>query len=75
MIRTQIMLTEEQHAYLKELARQTGRSLSDLIRQAIEEQRSKNPTPVERIIALIGAFEDDRGDVSERHDDYFPEDP
>ena len=75
MIRTQIMVTEEQHAYLKELSRQTGRSLSDLIREAIEDLRSGAPTPVERAKALLGAFEADRDDVSERHDYYFPDEP
>jgi len=75
MVRTQISLTKEQHAYLKELARRRGQSLSELVREAVDRLRAQSPSPVERAVSLIGAFEADRTDVSEHHDDYFPEDP
>ncbi len=73
MLRTQISLSAEQHAYLKELSRQTGASLSELVRRAIDELREKNVTPVRKALELVGSFEADRDDVSERHDDFFPE--
>jgi len=38
MVRTQIMLTEEQHARLKDESARTGLSLAELIRQALDER-------------------------------------
>ncbi|HIE12299.1 MAG TPA: ribbon-helix-helix protein, CopG family [Desulfotomaculum sp.] len=40
MIRTQVLLTEEQHRFLTEEARTRGVSLSELIRRLVEEKRS-----------------------------------
>ena len=71
MVRTQISLTGEQHRFLKSLAKQTGVSLSTLVRQAVDMLRKSGDTPAERALALLGAFEADRPDVSVRHDDYF----
>lgn len=38
MRRTQIMLTEGQHARLRDEAARTGRSLAELIRRAVDER-------------------------------------
>jgi len=38
MIRTQIILEEDQHHQLVEIARQQNRSLSDLVREFLDEQ-------------------------------------
>ena len=38
MVRTQILLEPEQHHLLTEIARQENRSLSDLIRQLVDER-------------------------------------
>jgi hypothetical protein len=71
MIRTQISLTEEQHHYLKTTAGATGESLSAILRRALDEHRRRRDRPVERALAVLGAFEADRDDVSERHDEYL----
>jgi len=39
MIRTQVLLTEEQYKFLTEEARTQGVSLSELIRRLVEEKR------------------------------------
>lgn len=72
MVRTQVLLTEEQRAFLEGLSRKTGCSMSDLIRDAIEQMRISSMTRIERAQTLLGAFEADQNDVSERHDDCFP---
>ena len=38
MIRTQIILEEDQHHQLVEIARQQNRSLSDLVREFLDDQ-------------------------------------
>ena len=38
MVRTQILLEPEQHHLLTEIARQENRSLSDLIRELVDER-------------------------------------
>ena len=72
MVRTQILLKEHQHLVLKELSRQRGVSLSELVREAVDsllqqEQRST----VERAKALLGEFAADRSDVAADHDRYL----
>ena len=71
MVRTQVILTEDQHRFLKELSQETGDSLSSLVRQAVEGLRQRQERTTERAIDLLGAFEADRDDVSERHDEHF----
>lgn len=73
MIRTQISLSEEQYRFLKSLSRESGESVSGLIRQAVEELRDARSQSLEQALALLGSFEADRDDVSVRHGEYFPE--
>lgn len=73
MIRTQISLSEDQYRFLKGLSRESGESMSGLIRQAVEELRETRSQAAEHAIALLGAFEADRDDVSVCHDAYFAE--
>ncbi|MEW6490560.1 MAG: ribbon-helix-helix protein, CopG family [Thermodesulfobacteriota bacterium] len=73
MVRTQISLSEEQYRFLKGLSRGSGESMSELIRQALEELRRCRKQPVDRALEVLGAFQADREDVSLRHDDYFAE--
>jgi len=69
--RTQISLTEEQHRFLVEVSRQSGESISEIIRRAVDRLRAEEDTPNRRALGLIGAFEADRPDVSVRHDEFL----
>ncbi len=74
MVRTQISLTEHQHAFLKEAALREGVSLSELVRQAVDElivDRSQSSSDAAR--ALIGALSCGDADVSVNHDRYLAE--
>lgn len=71
MNRTQISLTEEQHRFLVEVSHQTGESISEIIRKAVDRLRAENDIPNRRALRLIGAFEADRPDISVRHDEYL----
>ncbi len=69
MTRTQITLTEEQYRFLTDFSRQTGESLSSIIRRAVDRLRAQEEPPNRRVLGLIGAFQADRDDVSLRHDE------
>lgn len=71
MNRTQISLTEEQHRFLVEFSRQSGESISAIIRRAVDRLRVEQDTPNQRALRLIGAFEADKNDVSVRHDEFL----
>lgn len=72
MVRTQISLTEHQHAFLKETATQSGVSLSELIRRAVDAMmRQPDPSVTATARSLIGAFQSDAADVSQRHDEHL----
>ena len=78
MTRTQISLTEDQHRFLVSLSRQTGESISALIRKAVDELRNKQSTPRQKALKLLGRFEADRTDISTNHDEFLwgnPVDP
>ncbi len=78
MVRTQIQLTEDQAAKLKERAAAEGVPLAEIVRRGLEmyladsthvgleEQRR-------RALEFVGKFESGVSDLSERHDDYLAE--
>lgn len=73
MIRTQIQLTEEQQATLRELAAATGRSVAELVRDAIERTMAARSRPdrremVQRAARLAGRFSSGSPDGSSEHD-------
>ena len=72
MVRTQVLLTEHQHAVLKELSTESGLSLSELVRQAVEKMFAERARAGrESVLDLLGAFEGGPADVAENHDHYL----
>lgn len=78
MIRTQIQLTEEQAARLKEVAATEGRSLADVIRESVDLYVGSR-TWVDRdeikarALALTGRFHSDFRDLGSKHDRHLAE--
>lgn len=56
MLRTQISLTQEQHSRLAALASSTGRSMSDLIRDAVDSTYGHQRTAEADVIILHRTF-------------------
>lgn len=78
MVRTQIQLTEDQHSALRRLSADTGRSVADLIREAVGETLSSPPLVerrdrLERAIRLAGKFASGNSQGSEEHDRHLAE--
>lgn len=73
VIRTQIQLTEEQLEALQRLAAERGVSVAALAREGIEAvlRTAAGEDRWARALAVVGRFRSDRGDVSERHDEYL----
>ena len=73
MHRLQVMVSEEQHAWLKERAKTEGKSIGQLVREALERLRREAALPEledDPLSEMVGMF---RGgspyDVSVRHDE------
>jgi Arc/MetJ-type ribon-helix-helix transcriptional regulator len=77
MAQIEVPLTDEQIAALEELAKRRHTSLSELIQQGvtnlIRSAASGDKEKRRRAIAVAGLFRSGRGDLSERHDEYFAE--
>lgn len=78
MIRTQIQLTEQQSARLKELAAEYDVSSAELIRRAVDQllattQRVYDPEQKRLALAFIGQISDEVTDLSVNHDKYLAE--
>ena len=73
VIRTQIQLTGEQLEALQRLAAERGVSVAALVREGIEAvlRTAAGEDRWSRALAVVGRFRSDRGDVSERHDEYL----
>ncbi len=83
MIRTQIQLTEQQSVRLREMARRSGVSVAEVIRQSVDRFLEQSaapsaaasgfPGPATRLAALeiVGRFHGAPPDISLRHDDYL----
>lgn len=66
MIRTQIYLTEQEQVALKMLTRQTGKSQSELIREAVDRLVAQHDSRsrLERLRAARGMWKD-RADMAD----------
>ncbi len=78
MIRTQIQLTEEQAARLREVAATEGRSLADVIRESVDlyvgSRTGLNREEIKaRALAVTGRFRSDLPDLGSEHDSHLAE--
>jgi hypothetical protein len=78
MVRTQILLTDEQAAALKELSAREGRSLADLVRGAVDallyrRQAVGREELKRRSISALGRHRSGKTDVGSRHDAHLDE--
>ncbi len=78
MVRTQIQLTDEQAARLKERAAAENVPLAEIVRRGLEMYLA-NDTSISqeerrrRALEFVGKFSSGLSDLSERHDDYLAE--
>ncbi|MGH7856817.1 MAG: CopG family transcriptional regulator [Candidatus Binatia bacterium] len=77
MVRTQIYLSEEQHAALQHAAERNGISMTEELRRLIDRHLlAKGADPLrdrETYFTFVGIGESGAADVAERHDDYLAE--
>jgi hypothetical protein len=77
LIRTQIQLTEEQSARLRQAARRSGVSTAEVIRRSVDrylEQDAAAPGGTRRaMLEVIGRWSCGLTDIADRHDDYLDE--
>ncbi len=77
MIRTQVQFTEEQYKKLKEIAQSNHKSMSSVIRQAVDQlllSRKPDRAALYRHAAsLVGKYDADKTDISVEHDTYLDE--
>jgi hypothetical protein len=75
MIRTQVQFTEEQIRALKELSAETGRSVADLTRDAVNHfllyHPRKDDALVKGALSIVGAFASGSDDGSSAHDEHL----
>lgn len=78
MVRTQILLTEEQAVALRELAAEEGKSMAELIRISVDSLlRSRQLLDAEerkqRALSVIGRYASGLNDLALEHDRYLAE--
>ena len=78
MIRTQIQITEEQANRLKQMAAAQGRSIADLIREAVDrltgdDEAAARGERMKGVAKAFGKFRSGRRDLADGHDAHFAE--
>ena len=79
MVRTQIQLTEEQAALVKQIAAERQVSMANVIREALDRSLESRPSllsigdRIQRAIDASGRFRSGTADGSTKHDDHLPE--
>ncbi len=75
MVRTQVYLTEAQHAALHRAAERSGVSMTAELRRLIDRhllaKGEDAGTSRESVFSFVDMAESDASDVAERHDDYL----
>jgi hypothetical protein len=76
MIRTQIQLTDEQYAQLKELALHNQKSLAEVIRLAVDkllvsQQQPNRAALYRQAEAVVGKYSAQADDIAVEHDRYL----
>jgi len=70
--KTMVYLTERQHSQLKRHARETGDTMAGLVREAVDEFLARE-RPALDYMAIVGMFETEPNNVSERVDEVLAE--
>ena len=72
-MRTQILLDPVQHRWLTAKARRSHKSLSQVLRELVDEQRTVfgHARRDDPLFSLVGLGRDSTTDVAERHDVYL----
>ncbi len=78
MVRTQIQLTDDQAARLKEMAHETNDSIAAIIREALDrfftmQQPSNRRALYRQALGVVGKYSAGVHDVSIEHDRYLEE--
>jgi len=76
MVRMQIQLEEEQAKRLRQIAREQGRSMSELVRQSVDSLFRSQGMPnreelKRRALDTVGRFRSGSRDISTHHDRYL----
>ncbi|HAL61321.1 MAG TPA: hypothetical protein DCP08_02815 [Chloroflexi bacterium] len=71
--RLQVYLRPDQESALEALAKQTGRSKADLIRESVDGFLSDLPLEDDPAMRIISLGKSEKGDLAKRHDAYVGE--
>lgn len=74
MVRTQVQLTDGQVERLRRLSAETGKSISALVREAVDRLPSSElDEQWERAWSVVGKYASGVGDIAVNHDKYLDE--
>ena len=72
MHRTQIQLEERQYRYLKAMSRRSGKSISALLRELVDDRiREQNESGKDSLLEIVGMAEGPEEATARHHDDYL----
>ena len=73
MVRTQIQFEEATYQKLKERSRETGESISALVRRSLNQKLDDQEMDSrwQRALSSLGKFESGLRDLAEKHDSYM----
>ena len=73
MLRAQIQFKEAMYEKLKDLSKQSGKSISDIVRRSLDETLEKQAVEEKWVRALqsAGNFQSGLNDLAEKHDEHL----